>query len=56
MTAFSTLIAALQASKIDVIAAAMYITPPRQEIVDELLRGLQRVEAAESRIDVDWPQ
>ena len=31
---FSTLIAALQANKIDVIAAAMYITPPRQEVVD----------------------
>ena len=31
---FSTLIAALQASKADVIAAAMYITPPRQEVVD----------------------
>ena len=31
---FSTLIAALQSNKIDVIAAAMYITPPRQEVVD----------------------
>ena len=31
---FSTLIAALQAGKVDVIAAAMYITPPRQEVVD----------------------
>ena len=31
---FSTLIAALTANKIDVIAAAMYITPPRQEVVD----------------------
>lgn len=31
---FSTLIAALQGKKIDVIAAAMYITPPRQEVVD----------------------
>jgi len=31
---FSTLIAALQANKIDVIAAAMYITPTRQEVVD----------------------
>ena len=31
---FSTLIAALQANKIDVIAAAMYITPPRLEVVD----------------------
>jgi polar amino acid transport system substrate-binding protein len=31
---FSTLIAALQANKADVIAAAMYITPPRQEVVD----------------------
>ena len=31
---FSTLIASLQANKIDVIAAAMYITAPRQEIVD----------------------
>jgi polar amino acid transport system substrate-binding protein len=31
---FSTLIASLQANKIDVIAAAMYITPTRQEVVD----------------------
>ena len=31
---FSTLIAALTANKIDVIAAAMYITPPRLEVVD----------------------
>jgi polar amino acid transport system substrate-binding protein len=31
---FSSLIAALQGNKIDVIAAAMYITPPRQEVVD----------------------
>jgi polar amino acid transport system substrate-binding protein len=31
---FSTLIASLQANKIDVIAAAMYITAPRQEVVD----------------------
>ncbi len=31
---FSTLIAALQAGKVDVIAAAMYITPTRQEVVD----------------------
>lgn len=31
---FSTLIAALQSNKADVIAAAMYITPPRQEVVD----------------------
>lgn len=31
---FSTLIAALQANKVDVIAAAMYITPTRQEVVD----------------------
>lgn len=31
---FSTLIAGLQANKIDVIAAAMYITPPRQQVVD----------------------
>jgi polar amino acid transport system substrate-binding protein len=31
---FSTLIAALQANKADVIAAAMYITAPRQEVVD----------------------
>jgi len=31
---FSTLITALQANKIDVIAAAMYITPPRLEVVD----------------------
>ena len=32
--AWSSLIAALQGNKIDVIAAAMYITPPRQEVVD----------------------
>lgn len=32
--AWSSLISALQANKIDVIAAAMYITPPRQEVVD----------------------
>lgn len=31
---FSTLIASLQSNKIDVIAAAMYITPVRQEVVD----------------------
>jgi polar amino acid transport system substrate-binding protein len=31
---FSTLIASLQSNKIDVIAAAMYITPTRQEVVD----------------------
>ncbi|MEO8488086.1 MAG: ABC transporter substrate-binding protein [Betaproteobacteria bacterium] len=31
---FSTLIAALQAGKADLIAAAMYITPTRQEVVD----------------------
>jgi polar amino acid transport system substrate-binding protein len=31
---FSTLIAALNANKIDIVAAAMYITPPRQEVVD----------------------
>ena len=31
---FSTLIASLQAGKADVIAAAMYITPTRQEVVD----------------------
>ena len=31
---FSTLIASLQANKIDLIAAAMYITPPRLEVVD----------------------
>jgi len=31
---FSTLIAALQSNKIDAIAAAMYITPTRQEVVD----------------------
>ena len=32
--AFATLIPSLTASKIDIIAAAMYITPPRQEVVD----------------------
>jgi polar amino acid transport system substrate-binding protein len=32
--AFSALIASLQSNKIDVIAAAMYITPTRQEVVD----------------------
>jgi polar amino acid transport system substrate-binding protein len=31
---FSTLIAALTTSKIDLIAAAMYITPARKEVVD----------------------
>jgi polar amino acid transport system substrate-binding protein len=31
---FSTLIAALTSNKIDVISAAMYITPPRQEVID----------------------
>ncbi|PSC03572.1 amino acid ABC transporter substrate-binding protein [Alsobacter soli] len=31
---FSTLIAGLNANKIDIIAAAMYITPARQEAVD----------------------
>ena len=31
---FSTLIAALTTNKIDLISAAMYITPPRQELVD----------------------
>jgi polar amino acid transport system substrate-binding protein len=31
---FSTLIAGLQASKIDIIAAAMYITPTRKEAID----------------------
>lgn len=31
---FSTLIPSLSANKIDIIAAAMYITPPRQEVVD----------------------
>src|SRR5207247_2897513 len=31
---FSTLIVALQANMIDVISAAMYITAPRQEVVD----------------------
>lgn len=30
---FSTLIAALTAKKIDVISAAMFITPPRQEVI-----------------------
>lgn len=31
---FSTLIAGLNANKIDIIAAAMYITPARQEVID----------------------
>lgn len=31
---FGSLIASLQANKIDIIAAAMYITAPRQEVVD----------------------
>ena len=31
---FATLIPSLTGSKIDIIAAAMYITPPRQEVVD----------------------
>lgn len=32
--AFSTLIPSLTSNKIDIIAAAMYITPPRQEVID----------------------
>ncbi len=32
--AFSALIPSLTSSKIDIIAAAMYITPPRQEVID----------------------
>jgi polar amino acid transport system substrate-binding protein len=31
---FSTLIPSLTANKIDIISAAMYITPPRQEVID----------------------
>jgi polar amino acid transport system substrate-binding protein len=31
---FSTLIAALTANKIDIISAAMFITPPRKEVID----------------------
>jgi polar amino acid transport system substrate-binding protein len=31
---FSTLIPALTANKIDIISAAMYITPPRKEVID----------------------
>lgn len=31
---FSTLIAGLTSSKIDLISAAMYITPPRKEVID----------------------
>src|SRR5215510_15323352 len=31
---FSTLIAALTSNKIDIISAAMFITPPRKEVVD----------------------
>src|SRR5436305_7432440 len=31
---FSTLIAALTSNKIDIISAAMYITAPRQEVID----------------------
>lgn len=31
---FSTLIAALTAKKIDIISAAMFITPPRKEVID----------------------
>ena len=31
---FSTLIAALTSNKIDLISAAMYITPPRKEVID----------------------
>lgn len=32
--AFSTLIPSLTGNKIDIIAAAMYITPPRKEVID----------------------
>ena len=31
---FSTLIPSLTANKIDIISAAMYITPPRKEVID----------------------
>lgn len=31
---FSTLIASLTSNKIDIISAAMYITPPRKEVID----------------------
>ncbi len=31
---FSTLIAALTSNKIDIISAAMFITPPRKEVID----------------------
>jgi polar amino acid transport system substrate-binding protein len=31
---FSALIAALNANKVDIIAAAMFITPPRKEVID----------------------
>ena len=33
-TGFSALIPSLTSNKIDIIAAAMYITPPRQEVID----------------------
>ena len=56
---FSTLIAALQANKIDVIAAAMYITPTRQEVVDfsdpiyHLRRGPVRRRQGHQGLQVD---
>jgi polar amino acid transport system substrate-binding protein len=31
---FSTLVAALTSNKVDIVAAAMYITPPRKEVID----------------------
>lgn len=31
---FSTLVASLTSNKIDIISAAMYITPPRKEVID----------------------
>ena len=50
---FSTLIAGLTANKIDIIAAAMYITPARKEQVETLTTGLSA--SARALIETFWP-